>query len=132
MVARLITNTTKTVSGKVYKLGGGGYKPQTRGGIILNFSRNKLAPLAGLITDHLFEKDFLGRPVDIFDPEAYRDLPDALKGSDKNETSRILAERMRPMTISTIIDMMNSGERKDIIALLTLFELFGYGVQTYD
>jgi len=30
------------------------------------------------------------------------------------------------------MDMAHSGDEKDIISILTLFEIFGYGVQTYD
>lgn len=110
-LARLLTGTTKSsTTGKVYTLGQG-YKPTTRLTLLSRFARNKLSPIASFMANMLSGIDYKGDPIDV--------------GEE-------VKERMRPLIISQIIEMAESGEELDNIAILTLFELFGFGVQTYD
>jgi len=124
-----------TKTGKVFK-GGDFYSPKA---LLSRFSKNKLAPMAGMVADlmakpELLEgKDFLGRDLDL-KKLTVENVGKELAGvaRTKDQTTEWTAEKLRPMIISTIFDMAFSGERADVIALLTLFEIFGYGVQTYD
>jgi len=133
MIGKKDIKATKT--GKVFK-GGDFYSPKN---LLLRFGKNKLAPMAGAIADlmskpELLEgKDFLGRDLDLKKLTAENVGKELIGvGRIKDQTTEWTAEKLRPMIISTIIGMAFSGERADVIALLTLFEIFGYGVQTYD
>ena len=124
-----------TKTGKVFKAGEF-HSPKA---LLGRFTKNKLAPMAGLIADlladpDLFEgKDFLGRKIDLKELTLENLGKEYIgKERDKEQVAEWTAEKLRPMIISTIMDMAFSGEQKGLIAVLTLFEIFGYGVQTYD
>jgi len=111
LLARLLTGTTKSsTTGRVYTLGQG-YKPTTELTLVARFARNKLSPITSFMANMLAGVDYKGDPVDV---------------------GQEVKDRMRPLIISSIIEMAESGEELDNIAVLTLFELFGFGVQTYD
>ena len=124
-----------TTTGRVFKAGEF-HSPKT---LLLRYGKNKLAPMAGAVGDllsdpDLFEgKDFIGRKIDL-KKLTLENLGKEYAGIErtKDQTAEWVAEKLRPMIISTIMDMAHSGDEKDIISILTLFEIFGYGVQTYD
>lgn len=110
LLARLISGKTKSsTTGKKYELGTG-YKPTTRLTLIGRFSRNKLSPGASLVADIIAGQDFKGEKLDI-----------------KKE----LLERMRPLIISSILEMADSKAPADLMFMMILAELLGFGVQTY-
>lgn len=62
LISQLATNEKKNSKGQIVKLGEG-YKSDTGLDLTERFIRSKLAPSAGLITDMLAKKDFLGQPI---------------------------------------------------------------------
>lgn len=111
LLARTLAGkTTSSTSGKEYQLGTG-YKPTTRLDLAARFARNKLSPIASFAANLYGGIDYKGDPINV-----------------KDEATN----RMRPLIISSIIEMSASDADNDIMAMLILFELFGFGVQTYD
>lgn len=108
-VSRLLMNSRVDAKGNV-KPFGQGYKPETRASVILQFARNKLAPVPSYITDALVGTDSVGVK---FDPV----------------TSA--AKMAIPLTFQDAADTIK--EHGALVGtLMAVPGLFGVGVQTYQ
>jgi hypothetical protein len=121
LIARLMDNSTTNSSGVNKKLGQG-YKPDTRGTLILNFARNKLAPFAGIIADALFG------PIATHDPA----IAKALFGPPKKGTP-FDAKREAASFAPFLLDLIVQGLQDDPDGLLfgAINDYFGRSVQIY-
>ena len=111
LLKRIITGKSKSsTTGKETKLGTG-YKGQTRADLMVNFTRNKLAPLAAVVADYFFQTD----------------QPDLLRGefTVKNE----LRNTFEPMLINDFIDLVLEGDSLSIPFFLMGY--FGNSVNKY-
>lgn len=108
LLARLITNKTKsTTTNKVTKLGVG-YKPTTRADIALKFGRNKLSPLASFIADWAYGTDAVG---------------------EKFETKKAVVGRLQPLILQ---DLQKLSEEDPAVMIGSgIFNLFGGGLGVY-
>lgn len=108
LLARLLSNKTKSsTTGNVSTLGEG-YKPTTRADVALKFLRNKLSPLTSMAADFLYGSDAIGQPFKV-----------------TNE----IKNRIIPLIITDTIDLVKKDPSNTILGALG--DMFGVGVQTY-
>ncbi len=107
---QLMMGETKSASGKMYKLNGEGAFGRTRGDLIGNFVRGKLAPVPSMAVDFLKGRTIIGEPVTV-----------------KGEA----IQHLSPLTLQ---DMTDAVKDKGISAIFTVGipSTFGVGVQTYE
>jgi len=122
LISRLLQNKTTSSTGKVSILGQG-YKPQTRGSLVSDFSRNKLSPLAGVVADW-----FLG-PIPSHDPQLAKELFGPIKKGTPFDLKRELTGTVTPM----VVDLVIQAIREDPTHLLygALLDYFGNSAQIY-
>jgi TusA-related sulfurtransferase len=107
MAGQLITGEyVSSTTGKEFTLGEG-YKPLTRGGILLRQIESKEAPVLSFVTDLLRGQDYSGEPISI--------------------TSEI-GQRFIPMVAKDLVEL--AQEDPKLIPLGAL-GFFGFGLQTY-
>lgn len=83
LVARTLWGVMRTNQGKEIDLNQTGYGTPTQGSIILQEIRNKLSPLAGVLTDAAFHKDAIGNEFNLETEVRHRMTPivfDSLMG----------------------------------------------------
>lgn len=108
LLARLMSNKTKsTTTGKITELGKG-YKAATRADLIVKFARNKLSPTASFVADFLYGSDAIGQPFKV---------------------SSAVLNRIKPLIISNVIETAKKDPASVLPVLLA--EMFGVGTQTY-
>ena len=106
--ARLVSNSTVTISGQERELGEG-YRPTTRLDVLETFLTNKMSPVASYVTDYLRGSNFLG--------EEFEPVGDAL-------------QRFVPMFVQDVYDEVSTRGSEG--ALTAAPGLLGVGVQTFD
>lgn len=108
LLARLISNRTKsTVTDQVTKLGEG-FNSSTRFDVATSFGRNKLSPLASFVADWLAGGDAVGNPFNL----------------TKEVTSRFI-----PLIIGDTISLAKEDPSNLFVG--TLANTFGFGAQVY-
>jgi hypothetical protein len=116
LLARIMTNQTKTLQGSVKTLGEG-YKADTRGDVIFRWFRNKLSPNASLIADSLYGKNAIGEEFDLFNLE-------------KLGTENPIIGRLIPLTIQDAIGTAYEDPYMTFPSVLA--NTFGIGTSTYE
>lgn len=110
LLSRLVENQTKsTTSGKKYELGSG-YKPTTRGDLLVTAARNKLSPIASFVADWLYGRDAVGKPF--------------------NATNAVLS-RVHPLVIQDIGDVLRAGGTAAEAVRAFVGDELGAGIQSY-
>lgn len=107
LIAQLVTGEIHYSNGRVEKLNEG-YKPKTRGDLMLRYIRSKLAPVTGSLTDAVVGTDFQGQPVTV-------------EGEAVNLTKN--------MYLGGVYDLWHSGEEGVEALILTVTSLYGVGIQ---
>ena len=109
LLARLITNSTKSsTSGKITELGKG-YKPTTRFDVALDFFTNKFSPLFSQVKQYAEGKTFEGEEPTVMNS---------------------LKEIAFPLSVSNVWELKDEKDTADLIAI-SLAEFFGIGTATY-
>lgn len=98
-LARMATNQTKT-GNKVVSLDKG-YKSKMRSGLALDFGRNKLAPLGGLIVD------WMAGPIAYQDSSVTKAILGPAKKKEGFNVTREAINKTAPMIIDTVFSMAN-------------------------
>lgn len=108
LLARMITNKSKSsTSGKTTTLGKG-YKATTRADLAVKFARNKLAPIPSLAADWLYGSDAVGNPF--------------------NLQTEVL-NRLYPLVIQDVVSI-GQNDPANLFGSIIAAEL-GVGVQSY-
>lgn len=108
LMARMLTNKLKSsTTGRTIQLGKG-YKPLTRGDLLVSFGRNKLAPIPSLAADWLYGKDAIGNPFNL---------------------TTELSNRAYPLVIQDMVQV-GQNDPTNLIGSIIADEL-GVGVQSY-
>lgn len=116
LLARIALQSTKsTVTNKINKLGIG-FNKKSSGQLVLEFSRNKLSPLAGVVADAFFG------PVALYGKGGG-------KKGDQFSASKETLGLIKPMIINDLISLMQQDKSQAIPA--TLLNMFGVGIGTY-
>lgn len=109
LLARLISNKTKSsISGIVQELGEG-YGTDTRGDIGIRFFRNKLSPTVSYFTDWAWGKSSIGKPF---------------------KAGKSALDRVTPMAVGDAIEL--GMENPKIAPYVGLANIFGFGSMTYN
>lgn len=108
LLARLLTNSSKSSTTEKVTTLGQGYKPTTKADLIVQFGRNKLGPVASMFADWLYGKDANNAPFSV--------------------TNEVL-NRVKPLIISDIATLLQNDPSNAIAG--TLGDMFGVGIQTY-
>lgn len=108
LLARVITQRTKSSSTGVIKKLGDGFGSTTGDELVLRYFTNKTSPVASLFLSIAKGKDFDGQPLDI-----------------KKE----LISRMYPLFIQDVAEVMKEDKSQTVFAILAGF--FGVGLGTY-
>lgn len=109
LLARLMTNETKSSTSDITRTMGEDYGAATRGDTLIKFFRNKLSPTASFVADWLYGKNAIGEVFEI-----------------KKEA----LDRVTPMIISSTIEAAAFDPSMGVMAALA--DLVGIGTQTYD
>lgn len=108
LIARLMTNKTKsTKTGKVKEMGKG-YKPLTRLELVQKWGRNKLSPTASFVADWMAGSNAVG---------------------EKFELGPSIGNRMYPMIIGDVIETYKDDP--SLVLPVLGADLFGVGTNTY-
>lgn len=107
-MARIITNESKSVNGKITKLDGKEFPFNTKLDIISRLGRQKLSPSIGFTVDWLAGKDMMG---------------------NKFELPKDALELITPLYLRDMYDAVQEGNIESTLA--TIPAIFGVGVQTY-
>lgn len=109
LLARLITNQTKTTTTDLVKTLGESYGAPSRGDTLVKFFRNKLAPMSSFVGDWLYGTDAIGNPFNVTDE---------------------LKTRLIPLSISNAIETATQDPTMAIPSYLA--DMVGIGTQTYN
>ena len=108
LIARLITGETISAKGKMTVLGEG-YKPQTRAGLIEDFLRNKLSPVAGFTADALYGSDPTGRPFSL---------------------TTEMQDKLMPIVIDSFVNYAMNDPSNASAVIPSLAAIFGVGLES--
>lgn len=108
LLSRLVTNQEITSKNKLIELGQG-FKPETRGELLLKFGYGKLAPLAAAFSDWLYGRDALGQPF-----------------SAPQELQKLIT----PIPAENMIEFFHSNVDHVWAAVPALSSIFGIGVES--
>jgi hypothetical protein len=109
LMARLVTNKTKSTTTKLMKELGEGYGARTKGDTIMSFVRNKFSPNASFVADWLYGENAIGEPFKV---------------------TESLRKRAIPLIIQDIIEV--AKEDPSMVFYSAMANLFGAGSQSYD
>jgi len=111
LASRLVTMSSKSsTTGKVSKLNSGAYGSQTGVDVFVNFTENKLSPLASVIKDILKGKDFNNNPVSV--------------GGELNNL-------LTPLPITTYQELSNNPRSANVL-LSMIADGLGINTNTYS
>jgi len=109
LLARLISNKTKSsITGTIKKLGEG-YGTESRGDIAVRFFRNKLSPTVSYFTDWAWGKNTIGKKFNV---------------------GKSALDRITPMAVGDAIEL--GMENPKIAPYVGMANLFGFGSMTYN
>lgn len=83
-----------------------------RSTLLLRFARSKLGPNASMFSDAVTEKDYMGNDV----------------GLDWDTAKREAAQRLPPMSLSSMLDVMQNSHDNTVGQILSMFSVFGSSV----
>ncbi len=109
LLARLITNETKSTTSDIVRTLGEDYGAPSRGDTVVKFFRNKLSPAASFVGDWLYGENAVGEPF-----------------SAKDAT----LDRLFPLIVKDTYDMYQDDPKMAIP--LFIGSLFGFGATTYS
>lgn len=110
LAARLVTQSSKSTSGKVTQLNTGGFGGQSTLDVLLNFTGNKLSPAGQVVKDILKGTDFNG---------------------DKITLGGEAAKLIVPIGVQNYLSMKDDPKSADIV-LSMLSDALGIGTNTYS
>jgi len=108
LLARMISNKTKSTTSDIVRTLGEDYGASTRGDTLVKFFRNKLSPTASYVGDYLYGEDAIGKPFD----------------AKKSAINRTI-----PLIIQTVVETQQ--EDPEMVTPSILAELFGVSASTY-